>query len=92
MASNTQQTGAASAEREQKMLESSVENLLQRLSSLRNSLTTLVAKVESGMYLQSTDKGTKMKYSESYIFFTFCFCSYKMVSENLTSLVLTRGK
>ena len=54
MASNTQQTGAASAEREQKMLESSVENLLQRLSSLRNSLTTLVAKVESGMYRVQT--------------------------------------
>ena len=30
--------------------------------------------------------------SESFIFFTFCFYTYKMVSENLTSLVLTRGK
>ena len=34
----------------------------------------------------------KFIYSESFIFFTFCFYSYKMVSENLTSLVLTRGK
>ena len=35
---------------------------------------------------------TAFIYSESFIFFTFCFYSYKMVSENLTSLLLTCGK
>ena len=47
MASNNpQQGGSASAEREQKMLESSMENLLQRLNSLRGSLNGLIEKVE----------------------------------------------
>ena len=47
MASNNQQTGAAAAEREQKMLESSMENLLQRLTSLKGSLNSHIAKVET---------------------------------------------
>ena len=47
MASNNQQTGAAAAEREQKMLESSMENPLQRLTSLKGSLNSLIAKVET---------------------------------------------
>ena len=37
----------AAAEREQKMLESSMENLSTRLTEVRNSLTALIVKVET---------------------------------------------
>ena len=46
-ANNPQQSGSSSAEREQKMLDSSMENLSRRLSDLRNSLTSLVYKIEN---------------------------------------------
>ncbi len=43
----TNNPGNAAAEREQKMLESSMENLSNRLTDVRNSLTSLIAKVEN---------------------------------------------
>ena len=43
---NNQQAGS-SAEREQKMLDSSMENLLGRLTDLRTSLTSLIQKIET---------------------------------------------
>ena len=46
-ANNPQQSGSSSAEREQKMLDSSMENLSRRLSDLRNSLTSLIFKIEN---------------------------------------------
>lgn len=42
-----QQNAASSAEREQKMLDSSMENLLQRLTDLRGSLLSMITKIET---------------------------------------------
>jgi len=46
-ANNPQQAGSSNAEREQKMLDSSMENLSGRLSDPRNSLTSLIYKIEN---------------------------------------------
>ena len=47
---------------------------------------------EKSLFDQGKVSSMLTLYSESFIFFTFCFYSYKMVSENLTSLLLTCGK
>jgi mediator of RNA polymerase II transcription subunit 8 len=47
MAANNQGNAPAAAEREQKSLESSMDNLSQRLTTLRGSITSLIAKVEN---------------------------------------------
>ena len=44
---NAQSSGSSTAEREQKMLDSSMENLSGRLNDLRNSLTSLIHKIEN---------------------------------------------